>query len=184
MSAVDFFSDTGSAIEQQKQRYAEVLARSKFVLCPRGAGTASFRIFETMAAGRVPVVLSDAWVAPQGPDWENCALMVSESQVDDLAQILEKHEARFPTMAQAARREWEQWFAPDVLFHRMTEGMAEIMNHRRAPERVLSREFDPRYLRLRAREVKANFKKGVRQFCRAVQSRLTRKAPLASPTRS
>ena len=182
MSAADFFTNTGSDIERQKQHYADVIANSKFVLCPLGAGTASFRIFETMAAGRVPVILSDSWVEPVGPDWKSCALFVSETKVDDLAEILEKHETRFPEMASAARREWEQWFAPHVLFHRMTEAVADIMENRHAPESVLNREFDARYLRLRAREVKGNFKKSVSQFCSAIQSRISGKTPQPTPS--
>ena len=60
-SAMDFFGDPVDKLDQQRRRYAEVMARTKFVLCPLGAGTSSFRVFETMAAGRVPVILSDEW---------------------------------------------------------------------------------------------------------------------------
>jgi Exostosin family len=174
-SAVDFFASPSEDIERQKQHYADVIARSKFVLCPPGAGPASFRIFETMAAGRVPVILSDSWEAPQGPDWKNCALFINEKQVDGLAGILEKREEHFQEMALAARREWEQWFAPDVLFHRMTEGIGDIVKTRRVPEGVLSRKFDTRYLRLRVRAAKGNFKHALRQFCGTLQTKIQRK---------
>ena len=30
--------------------------RSKFFLCPRGTGTSSIRLYETLSAGRVPVI--------------------------------------------------------------------------------------------------------------------------------
>ena len=56
-------------IPRAQQRYAEVVARSKFVLCPRGHGPSSFRLYETLAAGRVPVVISDQWLAPPDVCW-------------------------------------------------------------------------------------------------------------------
>jgi glycosyltransferase involved in cell wall biosynthesis len=157
-SAADFFGSQTEEIERQKQQYAEVIARSKFVLCPRGAGPSSFRIFETMAAGRVPVILSDEWVPPAGPDWENCAVFIPEKRVEEAGAILEKHEERFPRMAAAARREWEEWFAPETLFHRMTEALKEIVKTRGTPESVLCRKVTARYLRLRARALKGQIR--------------------------
>jgi hypothetical protein len=157
-SAADFFGSQTDEIEQQKQRYAEVMARSKFVLCPRGAGPSSFRIFETMAAGRVPVILSDQWVPPAGPDWENCAVFTPEKQVEELGMVLETQEERFPRMAAAARREWEEWFAPEALFHRMTEALKDIVEKRRKPESALCRKVTARYLRLRARAAKGQLR--------------------------
>src|SRR5262249_4643289 len=38
--------------DQYGIRYAQLLGDSKFVLCPRGRGTSSWRLFETMKAGR------------------------------------------------------------------------------------------------------------------------------------
>jgi hypothetical protein len=182
-SAADFFGSQTEEIEQQKQRYAEVMARSKFVLCPRGAGPSSFRIFETMAAGRVPVILSDQWVPPAGPDWKNCAVFSPEKQVEELGAILEKHEERFPRMAAAARKEWEEWFAPETLFHRMTEALKEIIEKRRKPESVLSRKVTARYLRLRARAAKGQLRDLLRPSGRVDRSSTSQRQPLASTIR-
>jgi len=183
-SATDFFGSPNDEIERQKRRYAEVIRRSKFVLCPRGAGPSSFRIFETMAAGRVPVILSDPWVPPAGPDWENCAIFIPEKKVQRLGAILESHEERFPRMAQAARREWEQWFAPEALFHRMTEALKEIVETRRAPESALCRKVTARYLRLRARAAKGQLRDLLRRSSRAHRSSTPERQPLTSSTGS
>jgi len=53
--------------------YWSLMARSKFVLCPRGVGRGSYRVFETLCAGRVPVIVSDDWQLPDGVDWEAIA---------------------------------------------------------------------------------------------------------------
>ena len=181
-SAADFFGSQTEEIDQQKRRYAEVIARSKFVLCPRGAGPSSFRVFETMAAGRVPVILSDEWVPPAGPDWANCAVFSPEKRVEEVGAILEKHEEHFPRMAAAARREWEEWFAPEALFHRMTEALKEIVETRGKPEGVLCRKVTARYLRLRARAMKGQLRDLLRPPGQAQPSSTSKRQPVASTT--
>jgi hypothetical protein len=182
-SAADFFGAQTDEIDRQRKRYAEIIVRSKFVLCPRGAGASSFRIFETMAAGRVPVILSDAWVPPAGPDWQNCAVFIPERDVENVGAILETYEERFPYMAQAARREWEQWFAPDTLFHRMAESLKDIVKTRRTPERILCRKITARYLRVRLRAAKAKVKSFISSFRkRPASPRPAERQSLASTT--
>jgi hypothetical protein len=113
-------------MNRQKERYKEILLRSKFILCPRGMGTSSFRLFESMAVGRVPVIISDAWVAPQGPDWESCSLRVAESQVEAIPELLEAKEASFQELSDNARHVWKEWFAADVRFHQVIEACAAL----------------------------------------------------------
>jgi hypothetical protein len=153
-SDINFFGSDAAGLEGRKREYAQVMCRSKFVLCPRGAGTSSFRLFEAMAAGRVPVVISDEWVPPPGPDWSGCALFVPEADVADVPRFLAANEHRAAPMGIAARREWEAWFAPDVLFHHMIEACASIMNGRRIPESIAACLPSRRYLRLRMRHTK------------------------------
>jgi hypothetical protein len=183
-SKTDFFGSQTEEVERQKQYYAETIARSKFVLCPRGAGASSFRIFETMAAGRVPVILSDSWVPPAGPDWRNCAVFIPEKDVEKIGAILETHEARFSSMAAAARQEWENWFAPDVLFHRMTDALKDIVETRRVPESLLCRKVTARYLRLRLRAAKGQLKNLLRPSAWAHRSSDAQRPPLATTSGS
>lgn len=46
------------------KHYCEILARSKFVLCPRGYGQTSFRIQEAIDYGAIPVYISDEFILP------------------------------------------------------------------------------------------------------------------------
>jgi hypothetical protein len=163
-SGINFFGDANRPPEEMlaaRQRYAAGIGRSKFVLCPRGTGTASFRLFETLAAGRVPVILSDDWVPPDGPDWGSCSLRVPEAMVDGVPALIERLEASWPAMASAARRAWAEYFAPDVIWHRLIESCVDIMTHRGiVPERILRVIPTKRYLRLLLRNYKA---KGMRR---------------------
>lgn len=132
LSSTNFFSDESNVDFQrqkdvQRQRFNDLMLRSKFVLCPRGHGSSSIRLFETLACGRVPVIISDEWVAPPGADWESCSFRVRESEIDRLPQLLEAQEPRFENMAQQARIAYEMWFAPQATFHRFAEMGSELL---------------------------------------------------------
>ncbi|MGI8891429.1 MAG: exostosin domain-containing protein [Chthoniobacterales bacterium] len=142
-----FFQDT--AADQQRvlageftvkemlpywHRYAESIRTSKFVLCPRGVSPSSVRLFDTMRMGRVPVILSDGWLAPSGPVWDQFSLRVPENSLDRLLPLLEEREADAPALGRRARAVWEEWFSPPVCFHRVVEWCLEIKGQQRFPE--------------------------------------------------
>ncbi|HVF71373.1 MAG TPA: exostosin family protein [Chthoniobacterales bacterium] len=116
------------------RRYAELTKASKFVLCPRGLSASSIRLFETMRMGRVPVILSDNWVAPIGPAWEKFSIQVSERDFASIPTLLENREADAVEMGLRARAEWEEWFSREVLFHRLVELCLDIKTNRTLPE--------------------------------------------------
>jgi hypothetical protein len=111
-----FHDSRSTAFVEQQRRFLDLLKRSKFVLCPRGHGTSSIRLLETLASGRVPVIISNAWVPPSEPDWASFSLRVPEGRIDDVPQILEDRESAFETMAHKASEAYQRFFAPPVAF--------------------------------------------------------------------
>jgi len=107
-------------------RYREILGRSRFVLCPRGRGTSTFRLYEALGAGRVPVIISDEWVAPPGPDWDACSLRWPEGRTDGLVKLLEERDRVWPAMSSAATTAHSTFFSPEVTFHRVIELCREL----------------------------------------------------------
>jgi hypothetical protein len=128
-------------------RYTESIRSASFVLCPRGGGVSSFRLFETMMLGRVPVVVSDPWVAPEGPDWDRFSVRIAERDVAQIPALLEERAAEASAMGAAARAEWLDWFSPEVSFHRTVQWCLELAEH--AGERSGARRFVPRVQMLR-----------------------------------
>ena len=112
--------------DEQKLFYTEELINSKFVLCPGGNCPASIRLFETMKMGRVPVILSDDWVAPDEPNWLDFSIRVSESKIDELPEIIQSYEAQAFTMGNLAREAWEKWFSPDRIYIHMLNYIESI----------------------------------------------------------
>ncbi len=106
-----FYDDQGDAASHatRQRRFADAIGRSKFVLCPRGNGTSSIRMYEVMRSGRVPIIIADQWVAPIGPDWKKCSLHVPEIEVAGLPELLRKVESNWEEMAESAKIEYEKW---------------------------------------------------------------------------
>lgn len=117
------------------RRYAELTKASKFVLCPRGLSASSIRLFETMRMGRVPVILSDGWVPPIGPRWDDFSVRVPERDFALVPRLLEEREAEAVAMGELARQEWDRWFSDEVLFHHLVELSLDIQRTRKIPER-------------------------------------------------
>lgn len=115
-------------------RFIDIARRSKFMLCPRGDAPSSFRLFEAMQFGRTPVIIADAWVAPEGPDWAACSLQIAERDIAAIPDILAAHEHQSESMGRSARMEWERWFSDQVTFHRLINWCADIQSAGRIPE--------------------------------------------------
>lgn len=139
-----------------ENQYDQVSRNSKFILCPRGYGTSSIRLFEALCMGRVPVVISDQWVPPEGPAWQDFSIRIPEKHVDRIPDILRQYQEQAVEMGAAARKAWENWFAREAIFHRVVEWCLSIQTSRPTSETVarwavLRQLIYPRYLRMLAK---------------------------------
>lgn len=81
MSGLDANQDVVNSEEQREQYYRDVLAKSRFSLCPSGTGPNSIRLWESIEAGAIPVILSDNLALPGEPSiWSNGCLFVKENE--------------------------------------------------------------------------------------------------------
>ncbi|HEX5234819.1 MAG TPA: exostosin family protein [Silvibacterium sp.] len=134
------------------EEYAESIADSRFSLCPRGRGTGSIRLFESMKMGRACVIISDDWVPNDHVNWEDFSIRVQERDVHRIPEILEREVQRAPEMGTHARRAWEEHFSEKVRFHRIVEQCLEISSQINCGTvarftRTLRQTADPRNLR-------------------------------------
>jgi hypothetical protein len=129
-----FWNDTGGH-RAFKQQYAQKILQSRYVLCPRGIGTSTFRLFETLQSSRVPVILSDSWVPPAGIDWNAVSLRVPERDLARLPEICREALPRWDDMAREARRVWEEWFSPAGMGKLVRSSIEDIRRTRRFGER-------------------------------------------------
>jgi hypothetical protein len=122
--------------EERMRQYYEVLKHSKFSLCPRGAGASTIRLFESMQLGVAPVIISDRWVLPTGPDWSRCSILVKEKHVRHLEDIVEGHEKLWREMGILARAAFDRHFAENVYFDYIVDNCIDMRQKQLVPEHV------------------------------------------------
>jgi hypothetical protein len=140
----DLPADEQAALEAQ---YQDIALRSHFVICPRGRGASSIRLFETMRMGRAPVIISDAWVAPDGPDWASFSVHVPESEIAQLPGLLAERAADAADMGRRARQAWEDWFSAEATFHRTAEACLDMQAARWLPHSIYRAAAFAQFLR-------------------------------------
>ncbi len=76
--------------EQEREEYRNVLARSRFSLCPRGTGPSTIRFWESLQAGAIPVLVADAMALPkiEGINWDDCIVRVPEKDTSSVDRII------------------------------------------------------------------------------------------------
>lgn len=121
-----------SEFRRYREAYVESVRNSKFVLCPRGVGPSSLRLFECMLMGRAPVIISDAWVPPPGPQWDRFSVRVPERGVREIPELLRSFEARAEQMGRLARQVWEAWFSREASFRTVVNSCMSIKTKERA----------------------------------------------------
>ena len=125
--------------EERQRRYAQILASSHFVLCPRGAGTGSIRFFEVMQAGIAPVLLADDYPLPPHVDWDTFLLRVPEKDIARLPELLEPHLPTAAERGRQARQVWLEHFAPEKEFDAVIAAAHAALHHGPPEEAVFRR---------------------------------------------
>jgi len=76
--------------DEKLNNFIDITTRSKFALCPRGYGASSFRLYETMQLGSIPVYVSDEHYLPWSDeiDWNSICILIKEHEIDNLDNIL------------------------------------------------------------------------------------------------
>jgi len=120
---------TDKELKEMQRHFAESMLRSHFVLCPAGIGPSSYRLFETMQLARVPVILSDQLVLPEGPDWNEFSITIPERMAHCIPEILEERKSEAREMGITAREVWEDYFSPEVSLQRLCEAADRRVVH-------------------------------------------------------
>jgi hypothetical protein len=143
--------------DADRARFMDDMRRCRFVLCPRGNGLSSMRLFETMEAARVPAIISDRLILPQCVDWSSCSVRVPESDIGRLPEILAGRENDWQRLARNARSEWERCFSDASLLQNMVGQLRDIVGQRIRPEKNQRYFFPfrvlPDYTRVRAKQL-------------------------------
>ena len=117
---------------RKRAEYVDSVFGCEYALCVRGAGNWSFRFFEALSAGRVPVVIDTDSVLPlEGEvDWSRHLCRIPVRMLADAPRIVAEFHARlghegFARMQAGNRRLWEERLEPGVFLARALRGLAD-----------------------------------------------------------
>ena len=95
--------------------YSEMLDDCVFTIVPRGIGVYAKRIYEVLARGSIPVVLSNRWVLPlagaRGLSWGNVSLRFNERNIPGMLRALRELRATRLERLERMQAEGGRWHA-------------------------------------------------------------------------
>lgn len=119
------------AKQRVREEYLANITDSDYTLCLRGAGNFSYRLYETLALGRVPLFVNTdcALPFPDQIDWPRHVVWVEEAELATIGdRLAEFHAAlspeEFAELQRSNRRIWEEYLRPTECYQRILE--AEI----------------------------------------------------------
>jgi len=99
--------------EENTRLYFDNMRQSQYIVCYRGAGNYSVRLYETMAAGRIPIIVkSDNLLpCPNEIDWHMFPV-IEENNIGNIANAVASFHAslsnqQFIQLQKTARKIWE-----------------------------------------------------------------------------
>jgi hypothetical protein len=109
--------------ERVRREFVENMFDGDYVVCARGGGNFSYRLYETLSCGRIPIFIDTDCVLPleQWIDWKRYCVWVPEQDIDHIGDIvcdfhfsLSNHD--FEEIQHACRRLWVEWISPEGFF--------------------------------------------------------------------
>lgn len=110
-------------LEQQRTEFIDNLVNSDYVLCVRGYGNYSVRLYEALCCGRIPIFVNTDCVLPYDfeVDWRQYCIWVEEKDLPFIADIVADFHQRispqdFVQMQYKCRQLWQKWLSPEGFF--------------------------------------------------------------------
>ena len=106
--------------------YSELLGNSKISLCPRGTGPSTIRLWESLAMGCVPLIISDYLKMPLDFDieWESVAIFVKQKEIENLMSYIPENSA-LESMAKHGNEIYKKYFSNENLAYTIKCGVKQ-----------------------------------------------------------
>jgi hypothetical protein len=105
--------------ERVRSEYIRNILSADYTLCVRGAGNFSYRFYEVLAAGRIPLFINTNCVLPFEDEinWRNHCLWIEGGEIEQIPDILNRFHASisddlFAEMQKDNRLLWEKYLGP------------------------------------------------------------------------
>jgi len=109
--------------QDQQRLFLDCTSRSRFALCPRGYGATSYRLYEALQLGAIPVYYSDKHLLPWSDelDWnEFCIVVGSQTKFEDLDHYLKSlSESSVRNMQSRISEVYELYFTIPAVYNQI-----------------------------------------------------------------
>ena len=119
---------TPSITEEYQEYYKDIMRRSEFALCPRGYGATSYRMYEAMQFGAIPVYISDVFWIPfeNEVNWYEFCVMIPPSHIDEMAFVLSAISREQKELMRSKMKEaYNEHFTAKKIINKIINGVCE-----------------------------------------------------------
>jgi len=113
--------------EDARAEYAKNLLNSPYSLIVRGAGNFSYRLYEALSCGRIPLFVNTKCVLPfdEFINWKEYMVWVEEEDIEHISSILIDFHKKispedFKLYQRKSRELYEQWIRPEAFFSKLS----------------------------------------------------------------
>lgn len=119
-----FFASAEIAqLKQIRKEYVQNVIDSDYTLCVRGVGNFSYRLYETLSCGRIPLFVDTDCVLPYDSviRWKDYCVYLDESEVAQIGERVAEFHAGlsgsgFEVLQRDCRKLWEDFISPAGFF--------------------------------------------------------------------
>ncbi len=100
--------------------FIDCAVKSKFLLCPRGYGLNSFRLYESFQIGCVPVIITDNPYLPWEDEinWNDFSILITEKDIPNIKNILENiDDKNYQKLLKNGQSIYLDYFSMDGLYN-------------------------------------------------------------------
>ena len=107
------------------KRFRKIMGSSIFSICPRGYGPASFRFYESLEMGAIPIYISDDFVLPYSDilDWNKLCLLIGLDEIDSIPEKVNKiiESNKHIEMSKYGKNCFKKYFNTDFMSKKIIE---------------------------------------------------------------
>ncbi|HEY8659587.1 MAG TPA: exostosin family protein [Hanamia sp.] len=127
---------TGTANLNERKEFVQCILDSDYSLVCRGGGNFSYRLYEILSLGKIPVFIDTDCLLPydQMIDWKSFCLWVDKKDISKIDMIVSEYHSRisnqeFIRMQIRARQVYDDWLSPTGFYRNIRQCIPGLECH-------------------------------------------------------
>jgi hypothetical protein len=123
--------EVGTAPSHTQLEFLDNMLGNDYVLCARGFGNYSYRLYEALSCGRIPLFVDTDSALPYDReiDWRRHCVWVDQADLAHIGEVVSDFHSsitstEFEERQRACRKLWEDWVSPEGFFRNLHRHLA------------------------------------------------------------